>query len=98
MRRGPGAATLQTQHHFRYPLSELVANRVPARSNDDGDLFTDDFAPVNLYETTPAREHKRNNNAYGCWAKIKKSVQVRTQELTTMSSASTGARLLSGSR
>jgi spermidine synthase len=53
------AATLQTQHHFQYPLSELVANRVPARSNDDGDLLTDDFAPVNLYETTPAREHKR---------------------------------------
>jgi len=53
------AATLQTQHHFRYPLSELVANRLPARSNDDGDLLTDDFAPVNLYETIPAREHKR---------------------------------------
>ena len=53
------AATLQTQHHFRYPLSELLAKQVPARSNEDGDLLTDDFAPVNLYETTPARAHKR---------------------------------------
>ena len=32
---------------------------VLARSNDDDDLLTDDFAPVNLYETIPAREHKR---------------------------------------
>ena len=53
------AVTLQTQHHFRYPLSELVGKRLPARSNEDGGLLTDDFAPVNLYETIPARAHKR---------------------------------------
>ena len=53
------AVALQTQHRFRYPLSELVAKRVPARSNEDGELLTDDFAPVNLYETIPARAHKR---------------------------------------
>src|SRR5262249_52751729 len=53
------AATLQTQHHFRYLLSELVSKRDPASSNEDGELLTDDFAPVNLYETIPARAHKR---------------------------------------
>src|SRR6516225_3953873 len=53
------AVALQTQHRFRYPLSELVAKRVPARSNEDGELLTDDLAPVNLYETIPARAHKR---------------------------------------
>ena len=53
------AVTLQTQQHFRYPLSELVGKRLPARSNEDGGLLTDDFAPVNLYEMIPARAHKR---------------------------------------
>jgi spermidine synthase len=53
------AAMLQTQHHFRYALSELVGKRAPARRNEDGELLTDDFAPVNLYETIPARAHKR---------------------------------------
>jgi hypothetical protein len=53
------AVTLQTQQHFRYPLSELVGKRLPSRSNEDGGLLTDDFAPVNLYETIPARAHKR---------------------------------------
>ena len=52
------AAALQTLHRFRYPLSELVGKRVPARNNENGELLTDDFAPVNLYETTPARAHK----------------------------------------
>jgi hypothetical protein len=33
------AATLQAQNHFRYPLSEFVAKRVPASSNEDGDLL-----------------------------------------------------------
>jgi hypothetical protein len=50
---------LQTRHHFRYPLAELAGKRVPARSNEDGELLTDDFAPVNLYETIPARAHKQ---------------------------------------
>ena len=52
------AAALQTLHRFRYPLSELVGKRVPARNNENGELLTDDFAPVNLYETIPARAHK----------------------------------------
>jgi hypothetical protein len=42
------AATLQTQYHFRYPLSELISKGFPASSNEDGELLTDDFAPFNL--------------------------------------------------
>jgi spermidine synthase len=53
------AAMLQTQHHFRYPLSELARKRVPARGHDEAELLTDDFAPVDLYEATPVRSHKR---------------------------------------
>ena len=66
------AATLQTQYHFRYPLSELVGKRVPARSNEDGELLTDDFAPVNLYETILGARTSGNNNTYGRWAGCKK--------------------------
>jgi len=51
-------AALQTLHRFRYPLSELVGKRVPARNNENGELLTDDCAQVNLYETTPTRAHK----------------------------------------
>jgi spermidine synthase len=53
------AAMLQTQHHFRYPLSEFARKRVPARGHDEAELLTDDFAPVDLYEATPVRSHKR---------------------------------------
>jgi spermidine synthase len=52
------AAALQEQHHFRYPLSDLVAKRVTDQDAHGADVLTDDFAPVNLYETLPLRPQK----------------------------------------
>ena len=45
------AATLQERYHFRYPLPSVVTQRREAEAVPDGELLTDDFAPVNLYET-----------------------------------------------
>ena len=42
------ALALQTQHHFRYPLSDLVGKRVTGQNVDGGEVLTDGFAPVNL--------------------------------------------------
>ena len=52
------AAAMQKQHHFRYPLTDLVGKRVLEQNADGGELLTDDFAPVNLYETMPLRPQK----------------------------------------
>jgi spermidine synthase len=52
------AAAMQGQRHFRYPLSEFVGKRVADRGADGGEVLTDDFAPVNLYETIPLRAQK----------------------------------------
>jgi spermidine synthase len=52
------AAALQAQYHFRYPPGELVAGRVTDENADGGQVLTDDFAPVNLYETQPAGKKK----------------------------------------
>jgi hypothetical protein len=54
-RRG---ADLQTQYHFRYPPGELVTGRVTDENADGGQVLTDDFAPVNLYETQPVPKKK----------------------------------------
>jgi hypothetical protein len=48
-------ATLQTQHHFRYPLWNSSASASLGAVTRRVELLTDDFAPVNLYETIPAR-------------------------------------------
>ena len=53
------AAALQAQYHFRYPLPELVGKRSTAPESGDAEVLTDDFAPVNLYETEPARAKRR---------------------------------------
>jgi spermidine synthase len=53
------AGTLQETHKFRYPLIRLVRNRVENRNVAQGELLTDDFAPVNLYETIPLRKRRR---------------------------------------
>jgi spermidine synthase len=47
------AATLQEQHKFRFPLTDLLARRMenPRSQSAGGELLTDDFAPVNLYDT-----------------------------------------------
>ena len=52
------AVALQEQRHFRYPLSDLVGGRATDQSADGGEVLTDDFAPVNLYETMPLRRQK----------------------------------------
>jgi spermidine synthase len=52
------AVAVQKQHHFRYPPSDLVGKRVADQKADGGDVLTDDFAPVNLYETMPLRPQK----------------------------------------
>jgi spermidine synthase len=52
------AAALQERHHFRYPPGDLVAGRVINEKADGGEVLTDDFAPVNLYETMPLPKKK----------------------------------------
>ncbi|HEV3394544.1 MAG TPA: fused MFS/spermidine synthase [Xanthobacteraceae bacterium] len=52
------AAALQEQHHFRYPPGVFVGRRVTDENADGGEVLTDDFAPVNLYETEPRPEKK----------------------------------------
>ena len=52
------AAALQAQYHFRYPPGDLVAGRVTDENADGGQVLTDDFAPVNLYETMPLTKKK----------------------------------------
>jgi len=54
------AAALQERHHFRYPPGDLVAARVADEKAEGGEVLTDDFAPVNLYETMPMRREKRD--------------------------------------
>ncbi len=53
------ARVLQEDHHFRYPLPSLARRRVVNRSAERGELLTDDFAPVNLYEISPLRRSRR---------------------------------------
>jgi len=50
---------LQKEYHFRYPLPDLTKRRVVNRSAERGELLTDDFAPVNLYEIAPLRRSRR---------------------------------------
>jgi spermidine synthase len=47
------AAALQEAQNFRFPLPELLERRMsnPRAEAEGGDLITDDFAPVNLYDT-----------------------------------------------
>jgi spermidine synthase len=53
------ARMLQDRYHFRYPLPGLVRRRIVNHTAERGELLTDDFAPVNLYEVTPLRRSKR---------------------------------------
>jgi spermidine synthase len=53
------ARVLQEEYHFRYPLRDLAKRRVVNRSAERGELLTDDFAPVNLYEMAPLRRSRR---------------------------------------
>jgi spermidine synthase len=53
------AAALQERHKFRYALPELLARRTDRRPAQKGELLTDDFAPVNLYDTIGERRKKK---------------------------------------
>jgi spermidine synthase len=50
---------LQAQFHFRYPPGVFVDRRVTDEKAEGGEVLTDDFAPVNLYETMPLPKKKR---------------------------------------
>lgn len=45
------AAALQERHRFHIPLTRVAALRVEKPDVPQGDVLTDDFAPVGLYET-----------------------------------------------
>jgi spermidine synthase len=53
------AAALQERHKFRFALPELLARRTDRRPAQKGELLTDDFAPVNLYDTIGERRKKK---------------------------------------
>jgi spermidine synthase len=53
------ARLLQEDYRFRFPLPDIAKRRVVNRSAERGELLTDDFAPVNLYEITPLRRSRR---------------------------------------
>jgi spermidine synthase len=53
------ARILQEQYRFRYALPDIAKRRVVDHPAENGQLLTDDFAPVNLYEITPLRRPRR---------------------------------------
>ncbi|HZO46287.1 MAG TPA: fused MFS/spermidine synthase [Xanthobacteraceae bacterium] len=55
------AAALQDRYKFRYALPEVLKRRIanPQGEAKGGSLITDDFAPVNLYDTIDAPKPKR---------------------------------------
>jgi spermidine synthase len=53
------AAALQEQHNFRFSLPQLLARRTDQKPAQKGELITDDFAPVNLYDTIGERRGRK---------------------------------------
>ena len=53
------AAALQQRYNFRFPLPQLMARRANLPAIDKADLLTDDFAPVDVYDTIGERERKK---------------------------------------
>jgi spermidine synthase len=53
------ALALEARYHFRYPPESYIGRRLTDENADGGELLTDDFAPVNLYETEPLPKKKR---------------------------------------
>jgi spermidine synthase len=55
------AAALQERYKFRFPLPAMLKRRMadPLAEAKDGVLITDDFAPVNLYDTIGKSKPKR---------------------------------------
>ena len=55
------AAALQERYKFRHPLTDQLRRRMdnPRAQAAQGELITDDFAPVNLYDTIGRERPKR---------------------------------------
>ena len=54
------ASTLQDKFRFRFPLPALLERRTDkAGATQAGELLTDDFAPVNLYDTIGEKKRKK---------------------------------------
>jgi predicted membrane-bound spermidine synthase len=54
------AAAMQEKFRFRFPLPELAARRTERENaTQKGELLTDDFAPVNLYDTIGEKKRKK---------------------------------------
>jgi spermidine synthase len=54
------AASLQAKLAFRFPLPDLLKRRTEkSGATQAGELLTDDFAPVNQYDTMGARRRKK---------------------------------------
>jgi spermidine synthase len=53
------AAALQERYKFRFPLPQLLARRSDKKPAQKGELLTDDFAPVNLYDTIGERKNRK---------------------------------------
>jgi spermidine synthase len=53
------AAALQQRYSFRYPLPQLLAKRIAHPPLDKAELLTDDFAPVNFYDSIGRERRKR---------------------------------------
>ena len=53
------AATLQERHKFRFALPQLLERRSERKPAQKGELLTDDFSPVNLYDTIGERRGRK---------------------------------------
>jgi len=53
------AAELQERYKFRFALPQLLARRSDKKPTQKGELLTDDFAPVNLYDTIGDRKGRK---------------------------------------
>jgi hypothetical protein len=54
------AAAMQEKFRFRFALPELAARRTERENaTQKGELLTDDFAPVNLYDTIGEKKRKK---------------------------------------
>jgi spermidine synthase len=53
------AGELQDRYKFRFPMAGLAALRMENPNVPKGEVLTDDFAPVNLYETMPAKMRRK---------------------------------------
>jgi spermidine synthase len=53
------AALLQERHKFRFALPQLLERRSERKPAQKGELLTDDFSPVNLYDTIGERRGRK---------------------------------------